>query len=260
MIPPESDSQPTPGPFRLDGRTALVTGASQGIGEAIARRLAESGARLVLAARSADKLEALAGELRAAGAEAMPLPLDLASPETVEERLASLPEPFAAVDVLINNAGITQDKLLARMDLETWQRVLSINLTGAFAVTRAVCRGMMRRRWGRIISVSSVVGLMGNVGQANYAAAKAGLIGFSKSLARELASRGITVNVIAPGYIATAMTADLGEETKKGLEKAIALRRLGAGDDVAWAAVYLASAEAGYVTGHVLNVSGGLYI
>ena len=246
--------------FRLDGRTALITGASRGIGEAVARRLAESGARVVLAARSTDKLEALAGELRAGGAEAMPLTLDLAAPETIDERLAGLPEPFAAVDVLVNNAGITEDKLLARMDLGAWQRVLSINLTGAFAVTRAVCKGMMRRRWGRIISVSSVVGLMGNPGQANYAAAKAGLIGFSKSLARELSSRGITVNVIAPGYITTAMTEGLAEETKKELERAIPLRRLGVGDDVGWAVVYLASEEAGYVTGHVLNVSGGLYI
>ena len=247
-------------PFRLEGRTALVTGASQGIGEAVARRLAASGARLVLAARSTDKLEVLAEELRSAGAEAMPLTLDLAAPETIEETLAGLPEPFSAIDILINNAGITADKLLARMDLEAWQRVLSINLTGAFAVTKSVCKGMMRRRFGRIISVSSVVGLMGNAGQANYAAAKAGLIGFSKSLARELATRSITVNVIAPGYIATAMTEGLGEETKKGLERAIPLRRLGVGDDVAWAAVYLASEEAGYVTGHVLNVSGGMYI
>jgi 3-oxoacyl-[acyl-carrier protein] reductase len=247
-------------PFRLDGRTALVTGASQGIGEAVARCLAAAGARLVLAARSTGKLEALAEELRAAGAEATPLTMDLAAPDSVDERLAELPEPFSEIDVLVNNAGITEDKLLARMDLEAWQRVLSVNLTGAFAVTRSVCKGMMRRRWGRIISVSSVVGLMGNPGQANYAAAKAGLVGFSKSLARELASRGITVNVIAPGYIATAMTEALAESTKTELERAIPLRRLGGGDDVAWAALYLASEEAGYVTGHVLNVSGGLYI
>jgi 3-oxoacyl-[acyl-carrier protein] reductase len=247
-------------PFRLDGRTALVTGASQGIGEAVARRLSAGGARLVLAARSTEKLAALAEELRSAGAEAMPLTLDLAAPEAIAERLGDLPEPFSEIDVLVNNAGITEDKLLARMDLEAWQRVLSVNLTGAFAVTRAVCRGMMRRRWGRIISVSSVVGLMGNAGQANYAAAKSGLIGFSKSLARELASRGITVNVIAPGYIATAMTEGLAEETRKSLERAIPLRRLGVGDDVAWAALYLASEEASYVTGHVLNVSGGMYI
>jgi 3-oxoacyl-[acyl-carrier protein] reductase len=214
----------------------------------------------VLAARSTDKLEALAEELRSAGAEATPLTLDLAAPESIEQALAGLDEPFAAVDVLVNNAGITEDKLLARMDMDSWQRVISINLTGAFAVTRLICKGMMRRRWGRIISVSSVVGLMGNPGQANYAAAKAGLIGFSKSLARELASRGITVNVIAPGYITTAMTEGLAEEAKKTLERAIPLRRLGVGDDIAWAALYLASEEAGYVTGHVLNVSGGLYI
>ena len=258
--PPVDPPTPELGPFSLTGRTALVTGASQGIGEAIARRLSTAGARLVLAARSTEKLEALAEELRSAGGEATALTLDLASPETIEERLAELAEPFAAVDVLVNNAGITEDKLLARMDLDSWQRVLSINLTGAFAVTRTICKGMMRRRWGRIISVSSVVGLMGNPGQANYAAAKAGLVGFSKSLARELASRGITVNVIAPGYIATAMTEGLAEETKKTLERGIPLRRLGVGDDIAWAALYLASEQAGYVTGHVLNVSGGLYI
>ncbi len=246
--------------FDLSGRTALVTGASQGIGEAVARRLAAHGARLVLAARTTTRLEALAEELTAAGGEATALTLDLAQPETVGERLAELPEPFAAVDILVNNAGITRDNLLARMDLDSWRQVLEVNLTGAYAVTKAVCRGMMRRRWGRIISVSSVVGLMGNAGQANYAAAKAGLVGFSKAMARELASRGVTVNVIAPGYITTAMTDSLPEQTRVELERAIPLRRLGSGDDVAWATVYLASEEAGYVTGHVLNVSGGMYI
>ena len=260
MASPNVETDTQTAPFSLAGRTALVTGASQGIGTAIARRLVERGARVVLAARSTGKLEELAEELRAAGGEALPLTLDLAAPETVDGALAGLPEPFAAVDVLVNNAGITEDKLLARMDLDAWRRVLDTNLTGAFAVTRAVCKGMMRRRWGRIISISSVVGLMGNPGQANYAAAKAGLVGFSKSLARELASRGITVNVVAPGYVATAMTAGLPEATRDGLEKAIPLRRLGDGDDIAWAAVYLASEEAGYVTGHVLNVSGGMYI
>ncbi len=246
--------------FDLSGRTALVTGASQGIGEAVARRMAAHGARLVLAARTTTRLEALAEELTAAGGEATALTLDLAQPETVGERLAELPEPFAAVDILVNNAGITRDNLLARMDLDSWRQVLEVNLTGACAVTKAVCRGMMRRRWGRIISVSSVVGLMGNAGQANYAAAKAGLVGFSKAMARELASRGVTVNVIAPGYITTAMTDSLPEQTRVELERAIPLRRLGSGDDVAWATVYLASEEAGYVTGHVLNVSGGMYI
>ena len=246
--------------FRLDGKTALVTGASQGIGEAIARRLAEQGARVVLAARGEDKLKDLAARIDAGGGCARPLALDVSQPETFAERLKQLPEDFAAVDILVNNAGITADNLLARMSLEDWERVLRTNLTGAYALTKEVLRGMMKRRWGRIINVSSVVGLMGNAGQANYAAAKAGLIGLTKSLARELGSRSITVNAVAPGYVETAMTANLPEGSRQELAGAIALKRLGTVDDVAWAVLYLASEEAGYVTGHVLNVSGGLYI
>jgi 3-oxoacyl-[acyl-carrier protein] reductase len=246
--------------FRLDGRTALVTGASQGIGEAVARRLAEQGARVVLAARNEEKLSRLAGEIGASGGAAHPLVLDMMQPETFGERLKSLPGDFGAVDVLVNNAGITADNLLARMSLDDWERVLRTNLTGAFALTKEVIRGMMKKRWGRVISVSSVVGLMGNAGQANYAAAKAGLIGFSKSLARELGSRSITVNVVAPGYVQTAMTDKLPEAAREELAGAIALKRLGSVDDVAAAVLYLASEEAGYVTGHTLNVSGGLYI
>jgi 3-oxoacyl-[acyl-carrier protein] reductase len=246
--------------FRLDGRTALVTGASQGIGEAVARRLAGQGARVVLAARNEEKLRGVAGEIEAAGGKALPFALDVADPAAAAERLKALPEEFAAVDVLVNNAGITADNLLARMSLEDWERVLRTNLTGAYVLTKELLRGMMRRRWGRIVSVSSVVGLMGNAGQANYAASKAGLIGFSKSLARELGSRNITVNVVAPGYVETAMTAALAEASRDELTAGIALKRLGTPDDVAWAVAYLASEEAGYVTGHVLNVSGGLYI
>ena len=246
--------------FKLDGKTALVTGASQGIGEAIARRLAEQGARVVLAARSEDKLKDLAARIDAGGGCARPLALDVSQPETFAERLKQLPEDFAAVDILVNNAGITADNLLARMSLEDWERVLRTNLTGSYALTREVLRPMMKRRWGRIINVSSVVGLMGNAGQANYAAAKAGLIGLTKSLARELGSRSITVNAVAPGYVETAMTANLPEASREELSGAIALKRLGTVDDVAWAVLYLASEEAGYVTGHVLNVSGGLYI
>ena len=246
--------------FRLDGRTALVTGASQGIGEAVARRLAGQGARVVLAARNEEKLRGVAGEIEAAGGTALPFALDVADPAAAAERLKALPDEFAAVDVLVNNAGITADNLLARMSLEDWERVLRTNLTGAFVLTKELLRGMMRRRWGRIVSVSSVVGLMGNAGQANYAASKAGLIGFSKSLARELGSRNITVNVVAPGYVETAMTAALPEASRDELTAGIALKRLGTPDDVAWAVAYLASEEAGYVTGQVLNVSGGLYI
>ncbi len=246
--------------FQLEGRTALVTGASRGIGEAVARRLAAQGARVVLAARTEDRLRELAGEIGAAGGEAEVLALDLSRPEAVPEAIASLPEAWREIDVLVNNAGVTADNLLARLSLEDWDRVLTTNLTGAFAVTKEVIRGMMRRRWGRIVSISSVVGLMGNPGQANYAASKAGLVGFSKSLARELGSRNITVNVVAPGYIETAMTEKLPDESRKALQASIALRRLGSVDDVAWCVLFLASEEAGYITGHTLNVSGGLYI
>ncbi|HXO21824.1 MAG TPA: 3-oxoacyl-[acyl-carrier-protein] reductase [Thermoanaerobaculia bacterium] len=246
--------------MRLDGRTALVTGASQGIGEAVARLLAAQGAKVVLAARNAERLGVLAREIAAAGGQALPLVLDVSRPEEVGPALKGLPADFAEIDVLVNNASITADNLLARMSLEDWERVLRTNLTGAFALTREVVRGMMRRRWGRVISVSSVVGMMGNAGQANYAAAKAGLIGFSKSLARELGSRNITVNVVAPGYVETAMTAGLPESSREELAGAIALKRLGTVADVAWAVLFLASEEAGYVTGHTLNVSGGLYI
>jgi 3-oxoacyl-[acyl-carrier protein] reductase len=246
--------------FRLDGKTALVTGASQGIGEAVARRLAEQGARVVLAARNEEKLRHLAAEIDAGGGCARVLVLDVSRPETFAERLKSLPDDYATVDVLVNNAGITADNLLARMSLDDWERVLRTNLTGAFALTKEVIRGMMKKRWGRVISVSSVVGMMGNAGQANYAAAKAGLIGFSKSLARELGSRNITVNVVAPGYVQTAMTERLPAAAREDLTGAIALKRLGAVDDVAWAVLFLASEEAGYITGDILNVSGGLYI
>jgi 3-oxoacyl-[acyl-carrier protein] reductase len=246
--------------FKLDGKTALVTGASRGIGEAIARLLARQGARVVLAARNEEKLKALAAHIDAGGGCARPLALDVTQPETFAERLKTLPEDFSSIDVLVNNAGVTADNLLARMSLEDWERVLRTNLTGAFALTKEVIRGMMKRRWGRIVNVSSVVGMMGNPGQANYAASKAGLIGFTKSLARELGSRNITVNVVAPGYIQTAMTENLPEASREELAGAIALKRLGTVDDVASAVLFLASEEAGYITGHALNVSGGLYI
>jgi 3-oxoacyl-[acyl-carrier protein] reductase len=246
--------------FRLDEKTALVTGASRGIGEAVARKLAAQGARTILASRSVEKLEDLAEEILAAGGEAYALALDLSEPGSVPDALSTLPEEWQDVDVLVNNAGITADNLLARLPLEDWERVLTTNLTGSYAVTKELIRGMMRRRWGRIISVSSVVGLMGNPGQANYAASKAGLVGFSKSLAKELGSRNITVNVVAPGYIETAMTEGLPEDTQKALKSSIPLRRLGAPDDVAYSVLFLASEEGGYITGHTLNVSGGLYI
>ena len=246
--------------FSLEGRTALVTGASQGIGESISRQLATQGARVIVAARTLEKLETLAQELSSTGAEAHVLQLDLADADRIGDLVKELPDPFAEIDILVNNAGITADNIFIRMKLEEWEKVLRVNLTGAFAVTRAVSRGMMRRRWGRIISISSVVGLMGNAGQANYAAAKAGLVGFSKSLAREIAARDVTVNVVAPGFIETSMTERIPEKSRQSLLDAIPLKRLGSVDDVATAVAFLASDEAGYITGHVLNVSGGLYI
>ena len=246
--------------FRLDGKTALVTGASRGIGRAIASRLATQGAKVVLAARSPEKLLEVAAEIQAAGGSAFALTLDITKADEVQDRIASLPEDFGEIDILVNNAGITADGLLARMSLEQWQKVVQTNLTGSFAVTKAVTRGMLRKRWGRIITVSSVIGMMGNAGQANYAAAKAGLIGFSKSLAKELGSRHITVNVVAPGFVATAMTEELSEDARRELVSAIPLRDVGTVDDIAWSVLFLASDEARYITGHVLNVSGGLYI
>lgn len=246
--------------FRLDDKIALVTGASQGIGAAVATLLARQGAKVVLAARNEDKLRDLAARIDAGGGCARPLALDVSKPETLAERLKSLPEDFAQIGILVNNAGITADNLLARMSLDDFERVLRTNLTGAFALTKELIRGMMKRRWGRIVNVSSVVGMMGNAGQANYAASKAGLIGFTKSIARELGSRNITANVVAPGYIQTAMTEGLPEAAREELTGGIALKRLGTVDDVASAVLFLASEEAGYITGHTLNVSGGLYI
>ncbi|MEM6795872.1 MAG: 3-oxoacyl-[acyl-carrier-protein] reductase [Acidobacteriota bacterium] len=244
--------------FSLNGKTALVTGASQGIGYAIARRLAAQGARVVVAARSVDKLEALADEIRTAGGEAQPLALDISKADQVADQLGALDSDWSEIDILVNNAGITRDALFARMKLEQWHEVLQTNLTGAYAVTRPLVRGMMRRRFGRIIFVSSVVGLLGNAGQANYAASKAGLVGLAKSLAKELGGRGITANVLAPGFIETPMTADLGDEVRESLASSITLGRLGTADDIAGPVVFLASEEAGYITGEVLNASGGL--
>ncbi|MEM6455336.1 MAG: 3-oxoacyl-ACP reductase FabG [Acidobacteriota bacterium] len=251
--------------FRFDGKTALVTGASQGIGHAIASHLAARGARVACAARSVDKLEALVAAIEADGGTARAIALDVSQAETVGDQLtAGLAgtdgDDAWTPDIVINNAGITRDGLFARMSHAQWSEVLTTNLTGSFAVTRALVRDMMRKRWGRVIFVSSVVGVMGNPGQVNYAASKAGMIGMAKSLAKELGSRGITVNVIAPGFIDTAMTEAVDERAKQGLNVAIVLRRIGRVDEIAAAAVYLASEEAGYVTGEVHNVSGGLYI
>jgi len=244
---------------RFEGRRALVTGASRGIGEAVAMRLAEEGATVVAAARTASDLERVVGRIREAGGQASSLALDLSDSASVETAVkAALAD--GPVDVLVNNAGVTDDNLLLRMSKESWDRVLSTNLTGVFLLTQALVRSMIKKRYGRIVNVTSVVGMMGNAGQANYAASKAGLIGFTKSVARELASRNVTCNAVAPGFIATSMTEKMTDDAKTALSSQIPLGRLGAPADVAAAVAYLASEDAAYVTGHVLNVSGGLLI
>jgi 3-oxoacyl-[acyl-carrier protein] reductase len=236
----------------LSGKTALVTGASRGIGEAIARRLAESGAHVVVAARSLERIQKIAEEIGGTAAQ-----LDITAAD-VRERVRGILEK-RAIDILVNNAGITEDDLFIRMKPEAWANVMRTNVDSAFAVTQEIVKKMIRARWGRIINISSVVGLMGNVGQANYAASKAALIGLTKALALEIGSRNVTVNAIAPGFIQTAMTDALTDDARATLEARIALKRLGTPDDVAWVAVFLASEQAGYITGTVLNVSGGLY-
>ena len=244
--------------FRLDGKTALVTGASQGIGEAIARRLSAHGARLVLVARSQDKLEALAEELRSAGGEAVAHPLDLAHPEAVADRLAELPEDFGDIDILVNNAGITADGLFVRMSNDDWDAVIEVNLNATFQLTRDAVYPMMRRRGGRVINITSIVGVTGNPGQGNYCASKAGIIGMSKSLAMEIASRGVTVNCVAPGFIATPMTDALNDKQRETILANVPSKRLGTGDEVASTVVWLASDEAAYVTGQTIHVNGGM--
>jgi 3-oxoacyl-[acyl-carrier protein] reductase len=240
--------------FDLGGRTALVTGASGGIGGAIARALHANGATVVLTGRRQDALESLASDL---GERARIKVADLADPE-VPDRLVKAVEEGGGMDILINNAGLTRDNLALRLKDEDWQTVLDVDLSAGFRLIRAALRGMMRRRFGRIVSITSIVGVTGNPGQANYAAAKAGLIGMSKAIAAEVASRGITVNCIGPGFIETAMTDALGDEQRARLLGQIPAGRLGAGADVAAAAVYLASEEAAYVTGQTLHVNGGM--
>ncbi len=241
--------------FELTDKRALVTGASGGIGGAIARALHARGAIVGLSGTRADALDALAGEL---GDGAHAVPADLATAEGVKTLHKDAEEALGGVDILVNNAGLTRDQLAIRMSDEDWQQVLDVNLTAAFRLSRACLRGMMKKRWGRIISIASIVGVTGNPGQANYAASKAALIGMSKSLAQEVATRGITANCVAPGFITTPMTDGLTDEQKENLIRLIPCGRLGAPDDVAGACVFLASDEASYVTGQTLHVNGGM--
>jgi 3-oxoacyl-[acyl-carrier protein] reductase len=241
--------------FDLTGKAALVTGASGGIGGAIARALHGQGAAVALSGTRIAPLETLAAEL---GTRAHVVPCDLSDAAAVEALPKQAAEAMASVDILVNNAGITRDQLLMRMSDADWSAVLEVNLTSAMRLSRGVLRGMMKARWGRIVSVTSIVGVTGNPGQANYAAAKAGLIGLSKSLAAEVASRGITVNCVAPGFITTAMTEALTDEQKARLLAGVPAGRMGASEEIAAAVVYLASAEAAYVTGQTLHVNGGM--
>ncbi|OYX75176.1 MAG: 3-oxoacyl-[acyl-carrier-protein] reductase [Rhizobiales bacterium 32-66-11] len=241
--------------FDLSGKTALVTGATGGIGGAIAKALHAQGATVAISGTRREVLDAFAAELKE---RVHVLPCNLGVTEEVEKLIPDAEAALGQLDILVNNAGITRDNIFMRLKDEDWDQVIAVNLTSTFRLSRAAVRSMMRRRSGRIISITSVVGVTGNAGQGNYAAAKAGMIGMSKSLAQEVASRGVTVNCVAPGFIATAMTDVLNEKQREGILKAVPAARLGAPDDIASACVYLASDEAGYVTGQTLHVNGGM--
>jgi len=244
--------------MNLSGRVALVTGASQGIGQACARKLAETGATVALAARNREKLGQVAAQISAAGGKAAAFQLDVRDEEQIKAAIKGAIAELGKIDILVNNAGITRDQLVMRMKRDDWDAVLNTNLTSAYLCIQQVIPGMLKQRWGRIINVTSVFGQMGQAGQANYAASKAGLIGLTMAIAREVGSRNITCNAVAPGFIATAMTDVLPAEIKEIGLKAIPLGRIGTTEDVAGAVRFLASEEASYITGHVLNVNGGM--
>jgi 3-oxoacyl-[acyl-carrier protein] reductase len=244
----------------LQGRTALVTGASQGIGRAVAMELARHGATVALAARNEAKLAEAVAEIEAAGGQAAAFSLDVASEDSIKSGAKAILERFGKVEILVNNAGITRDTLALRMKRDDWDSVLATNLTGAFLLTQAVLSPMLRNRWGRIINITSVVGRTGQAGQVNYAASKAGLIGMTRSLAREVASRNITVNAVAPGYIETAMTSVLDEKVRETMVAQIPLGRAGTDKEIAQSVAFLASDAAAYITGHVLDVNGGMFM
>lgn len=242
----------------VTGRVALITGASQGIGRACALALAEAGASVALAARNEEKLAAVVKEAEAKGVKSAAFRMDVADEDSVKAAVKAAIAQFGKIDILINNAGITKDTLIMRMKRADWDSVIQTNLTGAYFCTQAVISSMLKQRWGRVVNISSVFGQMGQAGQANYAASKAGLIGFTMAMAREVASRNITVNAVAPGYIETAMTEGLAEELKSKVNEMIPLGRAGTDTEVAHAVRFLASEEASYITGHVLMVNGGM--
>jgi 3-oxoacyl-[acyl-carrier protein] reductase len=244
----------------LAGRVALVTGASQGIGRACALEMAKAGAIVALAARNEAKLAEVAAEITASGGKASPFALDVASEESIRNGAKAILDRHAKVEILVNNAGITRDGLMMRMKRADWDDVLGTNLTGAFLLTQMLLPAMLRNRWGRVINVTSVVGRTGQAGQVNYASSKAGLIGFTRSLAREVASRNITVNAVAPGYIETPMTAVLDEKQRSAMMAQIPLGRAGTDHEIAQSVVFLASEAAAYITGHVLDVNGGMFM
>ena len=246
--------------MNLEGRVALVTGAAQGIGRAIALALAEVGADIAGGDVNLEGMEKTAKEIEALGRKALAVKLDVSDPASVKDAVTKVLEVFQKIDILVNNAGITKDNLIMRMKREDWDRVLSINLNGAFHCIQAVLPGMVKQRSGRIINIASVVAQAGNAGQANYISSKAGLIGLTKAVASEVGSRTITVNAVAPGFIATAMTENLPEPVKQRMMSLIPLARMGTDRDIASAVRFLASDEAGYITGHVLNVNGGMYM
>ncbi len=244
--------------MNLENKVAIVTGASRGIGKAIALKLAKDGADVVVTATTLETAQKTAKEIEAIGRKALPLAVNVADFSNVESLVASAFETFSKVDILVNNAGITKDNLLIRMTQEQWDDVLSVNLKGAFNCIRAIARKLMKQRSGKIINITSVVGIMGNAGQANYSASKAGVIGLTKSVARELASRNIQVNAVAPGFIDTDMTDAIPDDMRENLESSIPLGKIGSTDDIAAAVAFLASDESNYITGQVLNVDGGM--
>jgi 3-oxoacyl-[acyl-carrier protein] reductase len=246
--------------LNLQGRIALVTGASQGIGRACAIQLAAAGATVAVAARNEAKLAEVVQEIEAAGGQGAVFALDIASEDSIKTAARAVVERFGKVEILVNNAGITRDGLMLRMKRADWDAVLSTNLTGAFLLTQAVLSPMLKNRWGRIINISSVVGRTGQAGQVNYAASKAGLIGLTRSIAREVASRGITVNAVAPGYIETPMTAVLNDDQRAAMMAQIPLGRAGTDTEIAQSVAFLASDAAAYITGHVLDVNGGMFM